>query len=190
MIFIPFPNKKRSLLRLRHRADDGEGRARETPGQPVCKVIIKEIESFNRKRLLTGHVDSLAAYVDLPSADIWRCFNSLMQLHNYVHNYELAASNLKNILSRDSFSDEFITAVINFVNIEQSYKPIIMNAVSKYPSFRSLHCRLQITAKEFATCIEKTKFISCIEPHLVFGSKIRSKLEGVFGYQDSVKIFC
>ncbi|KAM3728420.1 Nitric oxide synthase, brain [Dirofilaria immitis] len=111
----------------------------------VCKVIIKEIESFNRKRLLTGHVDSLAAYVDLPSADIWRCFNSLMQLHNYVHNYELAASNLKNILSRDSFSDEFITAVINFVNIEQSYKPIIMNAVSKYPSFRSLHCRLQIT---------------------------------------------
>ncbi|VDK86666.1 unnamed protein product [Onchocerca ochengi] len=113
----------------------------------VCNAIIEEIESFNKKRLLTGYVDSLAAHVDLPSADIWRCFNSLIQLHNYVHNNELALSNLMNILSRESFNDELIKAIINFMNTEQSYKPTIMNAVSKYPPFRSLHCRLQITSK-------------------------------------------
>ncbi|VDO31369.1 unnamed protein product [Onchocerca flexuosa] len=85
------------------------------------------------------------SHVDLPSADIWRCFNSLIELHNYVHNNEVAVSNLLNILSRESFNDELIKAIINFMNTEQSYKPTIMNAISKYPPFRSLHCRLQIT---------------------------------------------
>ncbi|EJD75421.1 hypothetical protein, variant [Loa loa] len=111
----------------------------------VCDAIIKEIESFDKKRLLTGYVDSLAAHVDIPSTDIWRCFSSLIQLRNYVSNNKLAESSFKDILSRDSFNDEFIKAVTDFINTEQSYKPGIMNAVSKYPPFRSLQCRFQIT---------------------------------------------
>ncbi|VIO88858.1 Uncharacterized protein BM_BM9549 [Brugia malayi] len=111
----------------------------------VCGAIIKEIELFNKKRLLTGYVDSIAARIDIPSTEIWRCFNSLMQLHNYVRNNKLAESSLKDILSRNSFDDEFIKAVIDFMDTEQSCKPTIVNAISKYPPFRSLNCRLQIT---------------------------------------------
>ncbi|KAL3990267.1 hypothetical protein ACH3XW_31045 [Acanthocheilonema viteae] len=111
----------------------------------VCDGIIKEIESFNRKRLLTGYVDSLAACFDIPSVDIWRCFYSLIQLRNYVRNNKVAESNLKDILLRDSFNDELIKTIINFMNAEQSYKPTMVNALSKYPPFRSLRCRLQIT---------------------------------------------
>ncbi|VIO88859.1 Uncharacterized protein BM_BM9549 [Brugia malayi] len=68
-----------------------------------------------------------------------------MQLHNYVRNNKLAESSLKDILSRNSFDDEFIKAVIDFMDTEQSCKPTIVNAISKYPPFRSLNCRLQIT---------------------------------------------
>ncbi|EJW87137.1 hypothetical protein WUBG_01950 [Wuchereria bancrofti] len=124
---------------------EGERRKVVIPWKLVCDAIIKEIELFNKKRLLTGYVDSIAARIDIPSAEIWRCFNSLMQLHNYVRNNKLAESSLKDILSRNSFDDEFIKAVIDFMDTEQSCKPTIVNAISKYPPFRSLHCRLQIT---------------------------------------------
>uniref|UniRef100_A0A915PWT2 Uncharacterized protein n=1 Tax=Setaria digitata TaxID=48799 RepID=A0A915PWT2_9BILA len=116
----------------------------EQPSQ-VCDSIIKEIESFDKEQLLTSSVDSLAARVDLPSVDIWHCFNSLIQLRDIVHNNKLRVSDLKDILSRDSFSDEVIKIIINYVNTEQPHKLITANAVSKYPPFRSLHCRLQIT---------------------------------------------
>ncbi|CAG9534347.1 unnamed protein product [Cercopithifilaria johnstoni] len=132
----------------------------------VCDAIIKEIESFNKKRLLTGCVDSLAARVDIPSADIWRCLNSLVQLRNYVRNNKIAESDLKDILSHDSFNDEFIKTVINFMNTEQFCKPIMMNALSKYPPFRSLHCRLQITLMGLNLSL---KVIECTNLHMASG---------------------
>ncbi|VDK72516.1 unnamed protein product [Litomosoides sigmodontis] len=111
----------------------------------VCDAIINEIESFNKKRLLASYVDSLAVRVNMPSTDLWRCFNSLVRLRDYVSKNKDAESNLKDMLSRDSFNDEFVKAVINFINTDQYCKRITANALSKYSPFRSLQCRLQIT---------------------------------------------
>uniref|UniRef100_A0A1I8EYG1 Uncharacterized protein n=1 Tax=Wuchereria bancrofti TaxID=6293 RepID=A0A1I8EYG1_WUCBA len=90
------------------------------------------LESFLLRVLL--HIEEPSrARIDILSAEIWRCFNSLMQLHNYIPDNK---SEGYFITSMDSFDDGFIKAIIDFMDTEQSCKPTIVNALSKYPPFR------------------------------------------------------
>ncbi|VDN07878.1 unnamed protein product [Thelazia callipaeda] len=88
---------------------------------------------------------------NLPSADLWRCFNCLIKMREYVHNNKLTTSVLHNRLKKSTSNDELIQQIINFAKTEQENKLEIANAPSKFAPFRSLNCRLQITVVSCCT---------------------------------------
>ncbi|VDN31624.1 unnamed protein product [Gongylonema pulchrum] len=96
-------------------------------------------------RILHNMENSSQTGLDLQPVDVWRCLNSLIQLRDYVNSNKLKLSDLENILTRDAWDKDVASVILSYASSEQSHQLALFANPSKYPPFRSLRCRMQIT---------------------------------------------